>query len=269
MHEVATFHHDTLEIYYEVLGSGPRLLVFNGSGASIDSSRLLIDTLARNFTVAVHDQRGLGRTGVGASDAPYEMADYARDGAAFLDHLGWPSARIFAISFGGMVAQEFAVTWPERVERLALLCTSSGGDGGSSFPLHEMNSMTPDQRRDMGRRLLDSRFDDEWLATHPSDRALVEFRENAAPPPDPAILEGIARQIDARSRHDAYERLRAITAPTLIAGGLYDAMSLPENSRALAQQIAGSVLRFFEGGHLFIVQDSTAMPAIVEFLLNS
>ena len=67
----------------------------------------------------------------------------AADGAALLDHLGWESVRVFGISFGGMVAQEFAVTWPERVTRLALMCTSPGGAGGSSFPLHTIEAMEP------------------------------------------------------------------------------------------------------------------------------
>ena len=50
------------------------------------------------------------------------------------------------ISFGGMVAQELAVTAPERVERLALLCTSPGGAGGSSYPLHELAALAPEER---------------------------------------------------------------------------------------------------------------------------
>jgi pimeloyl-ACP methyl ester carboxylesterase len=80
------------------------------------------------------------------------MASYAADGAALLDHAGWTTARVFGISFGGMVAQELAVTWPDRVERLALLCTSPGGEGGSSYPLHELDvnghrlSRAPDNR---------------------------------------------------------------------------------------------------------------------------
>ena len=74
-----------------------------------------------------HDQRGLGRTSI--PEGPYTMADYAADAAALLDAVGWERCRVVGISFGGMVAQEFAVTWPQRVERLALLCTSPGVRG--------------------------------------------------------------------------------------------------------------------------------------------
>ena len=87
----------------------------------------------------VHDQRGLGRTAI--PPGPYSMADYAADAIALLDHVGWERARVVGISFGGMVAQELAVTVPDRVERLALLCTSPGGAGGASYPLHELAAL--------------------------------------------------------------------------------------------------------------------------------
>ncbi len=66
------------------------------------------------------------------------MADYASEATVLLDHLGWSTRRVIGVSFAGMVAQEFAVTWPERLERLALVCTSPGGAGRASYPLHEL-----------------------------------------------------------------------------------------------------------------------------------
>ena len=63
-----------------------------------------------------------------------------------------------------------------------------------------------------------------------------------------------------------WERLPKITAPTLVAGGRYDGIAPPANSEAIASQIPGATLRLYEGGHLFFVQDRTAMPDIVSFL---
>ncbi len=72
----------------------------------------------------------------------------------------------------GMVAQEFAVTHPERVERLALACTSAGG-GGCSYPLQSLQELPPEERAAAQLRLADSRWDEHWLEVRPADRALA------------------------------------------------------------------------------------------------
>src|SRR5664279_1495470 len=105
-----------ISIYYERSGTGPPLLFCNGSGSTLEGSEPLIAPFRDRFDVVAHDQRGLGRT-----EAPttlYTMAQYAADAAGLLDAVGWDRCRVVGISFGGMVAQELAVTWHERVERL-------------------------------------------------------------------------------------------------------------------------------------------------------
>ena len=111
-----------IEIYYERRGEDPTLLVFNGSGATLANSGLLIEAFTHGFDVVSHDQRGLGETSI--PTGPYSMADYANDAAALLNALAIERCRVVGISFGGMVAQEFACTYPQRVERMALMCTA-------------------------------------------------------------------------------------------------------------------------------------------------
>jgi 3-oxoadipate enol-lactonase len=264
---VAVLAVGDLDIHYEVLGAGPRLLFCNGSGATIASARPLIDFLAQSFEVLVHDQRGLGLTGLPSSLENFTMATYAADGAALLDHVGWPAARVFGISFGGMVAQELAVTWPGRVERLALLCTSAGGEGGSSYPLHELDGLAPDERARVWLRNLDTRFSPQWLSSHPGDRALVELvAAREASPMTPAQRQGARLQLQARARHDVWSRLQRIRSPTLVACGRYDGLAPAANSEAIASRIPGSELQRYEGGHLFVLQDPRALAEIVSFL---
>ena len=262
---MATMSRPDLHVYFERRGEGQRLLVFNGSGGTIETAKPLIDQLAEHFEVLVHDQRGLGRTGPPAGQPT--MADYASDAIALLDHVGWETARVFGISFGGMVAQELAVTVPQRIERLALLCTSPGGAGGASYPLHTLTAMSPDERARISRRNLDTRFDDEWLADHPSDQMIVQLMaDRAASPRTDDQRRGELMQLEARADHDVWDRLPAITCPTLIACGSFDGLAPPPNSEAIASRIAGADLRRYEGGHLFVYQDQRAMPEIVEFL---
>ncbi len=255
-----------IAVYYELHGNGPRLLLLNGSGGTIAAAAPMIRKLAEHFQVLIHDQRGLGRTAV-PHDTP-TMADFAADAAALLDHLGWQSTLVFGISFGGMVAQEFAVTWPDRVVRLALLCTSAGGAGGSSYPLHTLATLSADEQARLRIHLADSRYTPDFLAAHPFDQRLVELGvAGRAVLRTEEQMRGEAMQLVARSGHDVWDRLGNINCPTLVAFGEFDAMAPPSNSEALASRINGSSLRGYEGGHAFVWQDRQAWPEIVGYLL--
>jgi pimeloyl-ACP methyl ester carboxylesterase len=254
-----------IDVYYERAGDGPRLLFFNGSGSTLRTSALIIKPFTERFDVVAHDQRGLGRTSI--PSGPYSMADYAADAAGLLDAVGWDRCRVVGISFGGMVAQEFAVTWPERVERLALVCTSPGGAGGASYPLHELASLPPKERAARAPQLLDTRFTPDWLASHDGDRMLAEMMaQRSAGEKGDEQLRGEAAQLDARSRHDVCDRLARVTCPTLVAAGRYDGIAPLANAEAIASRIASAQLRSYEGGHAFFAQDPAALPDILDFL---
>lgn len=260
-----TAHLNGIDVHFERRGAGPRVLLFNGSGGSIAGAKPLIDKLAEHVEVLVHDQRCLGLTTVTA-DVP-TMADYAADGAALLDHVGWDSAAVMGISFGGMVAQEFAVTHPGRVERLVLACTSSGGAGGSSYPLHTIAALPADEQDRLRLQLADSRYSPEFLAEHPFDRMLVDVAAaGRAQPRTDEQRRGEELQLLARAGHDVWDRLAAISCPTLVMCGEFDALAPPANSEAIASRVVGSELRRYQGGHGFLWQDRSAMPAAIEFL---
>lgn len=259
-----------LSLWYERAGAtdeAPRLLVFNGSGATIETTRPLIDQLAKHFDVLVHDQRCLGRTGLPPTQPT--MADYAADALALVDHVGWDRFAVFGISFGGMVAQEFAVRHAARITRLALLCTSPGGAGGSSYPLHTLADLPSAEREAISLRNLDGRYDEAFLAEHPFDRMIVDgMRARANEAKSEERVRGERMQLEARRHHDVWSRLHLVTCPTLVACGEFDGTAPPENSEAIHSRVAGSELRRYEGGHLFVYQDRQALPEIVGFLTS-
>jgi pimeloyl-ACP methyl ester carboxylesterase len=262
---VPTAHVNGIDVYYERGGDGPRLLFLNGSGSTLETSRPLLDVLRPHFDLLAHDQRGLGRTEI--PDGPYTMADYAADAAAVADSVGWASYRVIGVSFGGMVAQELAVTFPDRVERLALVVTSPGGAGGSSFPLHTLAGMDPAERAALRLPLLDTRFDEAWLAGHAADRALAQAMADRTAADKPVdVIRGEMLQLEARRDHDVHDRLPTITCPTLVASGRYDGIAPPSNGAAIAAQIPGAELRLYEGGHACFYQDRAAFPEIISFL---
>ena len=259
------FERHSLSINYQIIGSAPPVLFFNGSGGSIEGSQLLINAFAKTCQVLVHDQRGLGKTSV--PKGPYTMADYANDAAALLDHVGWQTSNIIGLSFGGMVAQEFAVTFPDRIQRLVLMCTSAGGIAGSSYPLHQLARLPTDDRNKALRMLTDTRFSDEWLAKHPEDAEIMRFQEDRPNSEKTAHqIEGERLQLEARMGHDVADRLLLISAPTLITAGRFDGIAPLANSQAIAERIPNSTLNVYEGGHPFLAQDRQAMRDIRTFL---
>ncbi len=260
----------SLDIFYEIVGTGPRLLVISGTGGDLRQRPNLLDTpLVDHFTTLHYDQRGLGQSG--APPGAWTVADYGDDAAALLDALGWDDALVLGVSFGGMVAQELAIRHPDRVSRLVLSCTSSGGPGGASYPLHELADLPAEARLALQLELSDTRMDEAWRAEHADTwEALLAFRrdQEAFGADDPARAAGAARQLEARRHHDTWTRLGAITCPTLVAGGRYDSIATPDNLERLAGAIPGAQLAFFDGGHLYFVQDRAAFPTIIAFLLD-
>jgi pimeloyl-ACP methyl ester carboxylesterase len=193
------------------------------------------------------------------------MAQYAADAAALLDHVGWKTCVVVGISFGGMVAQEFAVTFPTRVERLALLCTSTGGAGGSSYPLHELGALSVEERTAKMATLSDTRFTPDWLASHPADAQMISMRNDQAPK-SADVIRGERLQLAARIGHDVADRLHSITCPTFVTAGKFDGIAPPVNSEAIVERLSDATMSLYEGGHMFLAQDPAAIREIRTFL---
>lgn len=255
-----------IEMYYEQGGdeAGPALLVIGGSGGDLrHEPSFLRGPLADDFALLSFDQRGLGRTS--KPDQRTTMARYAADAVALLDAVGWKHCHVLGVSFGGMVAQEVALRASERVDRLVLCCTSSGGRGGASYPLHELETLPDDERLATSIHLSDERWDEAWRAANPEIVDLFRTRGTVGDADD-ASRAGAHRQLEARAAHDTFDRLTDITMPVLVCAGRYDRIAPLSNAEAMTAQLPDAQLRVFEGGHLFLVQDPQAWPAIAAFL---
>jgi 3-oxoadipate enol-lactonase len=253
-----------LELHYEVAGSGPRLLFISGTGADLRTRPNVFDSPLRDaFEILAYDQRGLGQSQAPAG--PYTMADYAADAAALLRALDWGPVPVIGVSFGGMVAQELVLRYPQQVSAVVLCCTSAGGAGGASYPLHTLADLPPEERLVRQLELSDLRWDAAWREANPErlQRVLDAARATERADRDP---RGAAMQLGARAGHDTWDRLPRVDIPVLLAAGRHDGIAPLANMEALARQIPRAELQLFEGGHLFMVQDKRAYPAIIEWL---
>jgi 3-oxoadipate enol-lactonase len=257
-----------IDIWFEQAGTGTPLLAISGSRGDLRRTpNLLGSPLSQSFNVLAYDQRGLGRTS--KPDRPYMMADFADDATALLDAVGWDRVPVVGVSFGGMVALELVLRHPDRVARLALCCTSPGGAGGSSYPVHELQTLRARERARAMVSISDTRCDVDWARTNPEKLEELTRRfgdEQFAE--EPGYQIGTSRLLEARRQHDAWERLAEITCPVLICGGRYDGIALPSSQERMVERISGATLRMFEGGHLFLWQDSSAFAEIARFLAS-
>ncbi len=258
---------DGTELWYERRGSGERVLYCNGSGATLESARPVLDRLAEEFDVVGFDHRGMGRSPLEGAD--YTMEDCAADVLGLLDHLGWDRCRLVGLSFGGMVAQEVAVTRPDRIELLALLSTSPGG-AYPSFPLEQLAELPAHERASRSLLLADRRWTDEWFTTHPEDLQIVmSLAAGQSATETDEQRRGRLAQLAARQGHDVLDRLYRVTCPTCVACGRFDDIAPVANAEQIARRVSGAQLSVFDGGHLFMFQDPTAWPQIVGFLSGS
>ena len=240
------------------------MLNISGTGGDLRRTRPDLSPLNKNFDVVHYDQRGFGQTS--KPDLACTMADYADDAASVLAELGIDRAHVVGTSFGGMVAQHLAITYPELINRLVLCCTSPGGLL-PSFPVHILEELDSEARLEMRLGLLDNRWDPGADDPIPGlgriyDQIVEQSREAISS--DAAI--GSRRQMEARAGHDVLGQLNQITAKTLVCAGEYDDMAPVANSLALADGIPNAQLRVYQGGHLFMLQDRSAMRQITEFL---
>jgi pimeloyl-ACP methyl ester carboxylesterase len=258
---------DGARLYYEVYGEGEPLLLIMGLGANHLSWTGQIPVYAREFRVIVFDNRGTGQSDFLAG-VDYTISLLADDAAALLDALGIDAAHVYGVSMGGMIAQEMALRHPEKVRSLILGATSPGGAHAVSPDAQALRALL-DQGAAVDSAvnpaLLDVLISPAYLAEHRAD--LLEKFQGLADYPATSP-EAYAAQLQAAARHDTYDRLPDIAAPTLVLHGTDDPLLPVGNARILAERIPGAKLVLLEGArHGYILEkQAEADAAVLDFL---
>jgi pimeloyl-ACP methyl ester carboxylesterase len=254
-----------VKLYYEEHGRGEPLVLVPGFGTGLWIWYRQVPALAERFRVVVFDPRGVARSQ--SPDAPFTMRDLADDLAALLGELGVEKAHVLGASFGGFVAQEFALAHPERTRSLVLCCTSYGGAGHRPPAPETLAAIASTKGLNTAERVRENlllAFSPRFVGGQPGEvERVVNLRaENDVP--EHAYL----RQLQAAVAFDAAARVGGINAPTLVITGDEDVIVPHENSLNLAAAIPGSTLRIVAGGsHTFFIERPDEFNrAVVEFV---
>ena len=214
----------------------------------------VLDLYAERFECITYDNRGSGRSG--APLRPTSMAELAADARRpAATRSGSSSAHVCGLSMGGMIAQELAIRFPERVRGLVLGGTTPGGPRAARPALRELGALgagaaggwTDGERRWLGEWL----FSEAFRREQPERvrELLRHFGRHRAPP------QGVWSHWWASVYHDTTSRLEDIQAPTLVMHGERDAMAPISNARLLADRIPDAELCIVPGsGHAYLLE---------------
>jgi len=118
-------HAGEIKIYYREYGAGEPLLFVAGAGMDSRGWHFQANEFSKTYRVVVFDNRGSGRSD--APKHPYSITMMAQDTKNLMDALNIGSAHLVGLSMGGMVAQEFAITFPNQVKSLVVAASTSNG----------------------------------------------------------------------------------------------------------------------------------------------
>ena len=281
-----------IELCYDIFGrdDAEPLLLIMGLGAQMIhwDDEFCADLAQRGFRVIRFDNRDIGQSTKMSGgrkltalellklrflkipvEAPYRLSDMANDVIGLMDTLGIPSAHIVGASMGGMIAQEIAISYPQRVNSLTSIMSTTGNPKVPP-PTREATAVLmapPVTTRDQ----YIVRFAQTWrvlrVGSFPLDEA--KDRERAertfARGLNPA---GVGRQLRAiLASGSRKERLRKVTAPTLVIVGSKDPATPPAAGEAIAREIKGAKLAVLDAAHISnMEQPALYTETVIDFL---
>jgi poly(3-hydroxyalkanoate) depolymerase len=240
----------------------PPLLLCNGIGASLELLQPFVDALDPRREVVRFDMPGIG--GSAAPVIPYHLWTLAPLLSGLLDQLGHQQADVLGMSWGGGLAQQFAVRCPSRVRRLVLVATSPGALMVPGHPRALLRMLTPRRHRHgyapgiAGELYGGSVRDDHLLA-----RQLLHATTR------PIRTRGYHYQLLATAGWTSLPLLPLVRQPTLILAGDDDPIIPQLNARILHRLIPRSELTIYHGGHLDLVTEAGQLAPLVEAFLSA
>ncbi|MFJ2739932.1 alpha/beta fold hydrolase [Streptomyces sp. NPDC087440] len=249
---------DGVRIAYQVQGRGTPLLLLAGQANNHHWWDGVRDDFSTSHTTITLDYRGTGDSD--APPTPYSISRFVQDACGALDELGVGRAHVYGTSMGGRVAQELAVRHPDRVGALVLGCTSPGGPHAVERGDDVRRALAAQDPAEAHHALRELMYTPAWLAAHPGPYRTMG---------DPGMPAHARRgHLTASNRHNAWDGLPGIQAPTLVVHGSDDLLNPTANATLLADRIPGARLHVVPGARHAYFEEfrATASPLVRDFL---
>lgn len=229
-----------VQLAYRDEGSGPPVVMIHGVGSALDSWDGVLDRLSPARRYIRFDLRGHG--GSARTPGPYSLDDFVDDTVALMDQLAIDRAAIVGFSLGGLIAQGFALTHPERVCALALISTVAGRTAEEQARV-EARADTLATEGAVGHlaNAVDRWFTDEFRSAHPE---ILEARRRKSLLNDPDSYVAAYRVLAGT---DLGSKLSSVVAPTLVMTGENDVGSTARMARFIHDRIDGSEIHILPG----------------------
>ena len=246
-------------------GPGPArtpLVLMNGLGSRLEVLQPLVDQLPPELPVIRFDVPGVG--GSPAPVLPYHYAGLASLVGALVETLGYDVVDVLGFSWGGGLAQQFAMTQARRCRRLVLAATGTGAVMVPARPTVLARMLTPRRHRDpeYARRIAGELYGGT-MRRHP-EQAAEALRVHARS----GSTRGYVYQLLAIGGWTSLPALPLIRQPTLVLSGDDDPLIPTVNARILARGIPRARLHLYRGGHLALVTEAAELAPVVDAFLS-
>ncbi len=253
-----------ININYTIAGHGKPLVMITGLGIDQSTWKPQVSAFKEHYQVITFDNRGVGKSD--KPEGPYSPRMMAEDTVQLMDFLKIEKANILGYSMGGLIAQEIAINYPERITKLVLgstWCCQDDGANGVTPNLLEAAKLPP---RQGFNRLIDSCFNRLFYRF-----IIVPFIKFQARRMKEAEIKGLERQVECIKGYDSLDRLPLIKAPTLIVTGTKDRVIKHESSDTISQKIPDArLVKIKNGSHVVCMEKSKVFnKEVLEFLQST
>jgi pimeloyl-ACP methyl ester carboxylesterase len=251
--ETRMIHSGDIDIAFKTFGKGnPLVLIMGYSGTMVFWDPVVLGDLASHYEVIIFDNRGMGSTG--ASDREFTIEQFADDTAGLMDALKIKKVHVLGWSMGTNIAIEFAIRYPDKVNKLILYAADCGGKEAIQpspdvIDMMRQSTDTTSNAREIAERLVNLLFPEKWLRENRDLWKYYSAAATSAIPTETSRKQNIDRQFKAMETwQGAYTRLPRLTRPTLLITGTDDILTPPQNSQILAARIPRARLLEIKGG---------------------